>query len=66
MKKSNVLFFVSGQVGGAERITITIAKLLDKNKFNVKLVITDFPNCPLSKFAPIDIPTIYLSKNIFV
>ena len=63
MKKSNVLFFVSGQVGGAERITITIAKLLDKNKFNVKLVITDFPNCPLSKFAPIDIPTIYLSKK---
>ena len=61
--KSNVLFFVSGEVGGAERITITIAKLLDKNKFNVKLVITDIPNCPLSKFVPSDIPTIYLSKK---
>lgn len=61
--KTNILFFVSGGVGGAERVTLTIAKLLDKNKFNVKIIITDFPNCPLSKFIPNDIPVIYLSEK---
>ena len=61
--KKKVLFFVSGGVGGAERVTITIAKLIDKELFDVKLVITDFPDCPLSKFVPKDIPVTYLSKK---
>ena len=61
--KSKVVFFVSGGVGGAERVTITIAKLLDKEKFDVKLVITDFPDCPLSKFTPKNIPVVYLSEK---
>ena len=61
--KKKVIFFVSGGVGGAERVTITIAKLLDKKIFNVKLVITDFPDCPLSKFAPKSIPVTYLSEK---
>lgn len=64
--KKKVLFFVSGGVGGAERVTITIAKLIDKELFDVKLVITDFPDCPLSKFVPKDIPVAFLSKNIYV
>ncbi|MCD8235989.1 MAG: glycosyltransferase [Prevotellaceae bacterium] len=61
--KKKILFFVSGEVGGAERITITIAKMLDKSKFDVKLVITAFPDCKLSKFTPDDIPVIYLSEK---
>lgn len=61
--KRKVLFFVSGGVGGAERVTITIAKLLDKKVFDIKLVITDFPDCPLSRFAPKDVPVIYLSEK---
>jgi glycosyltransferase involved in cell wall biosynthesis len=61
--KKKVVFFVSGGVGGAERVTITIAKLLDKEKFDVKLVITDLPECPLSKFAPKNIPVVYFSEK---
>lgn len=63
MKRKKVVFFVSGGVGGAERVTITIAKLLDKEKIDVKLVITDFPDCPLSKFTPKSLPVIYLSEK---
>lgn len=63
MFKKKIIFFVSGQVGGAERITLTIAKLIDKEKYNVKIVITDTPECPLSKFAPTDIPVMYLSEK---
>ena len=44
-------------------MTITIAKLLDKEKIDVKLVITDFPDCPLSKFTPKSLPVIYLSEK---
>lgn len=63
MLKKKILFFVSGQVGGAERMTLTIANLIDKEKYNVKIVITDFSNCPLSKFVPADIPVAYLSEK---
>lgn len=62
-KYKKVLFFVSGGVGGAERVTLTIAKLLDQHRFDIKIIITDYPTCPLSKFAPSNIPVIYLSEK---
>lgn len=39
MKKKKVLFFLPPSVGGAERVTITIAKMLDRVSFDVHFVI---------------------------
>jgi len=38
MKKKKVLFFTQESVGGAERITVLIAKMLDLEKYDVKFV----------------------------
>lgn len=61
--KKKILLFTSGEVGGAERITLAIAKILNKEYFDIKIIITSSPNCPLSKFVPNDIPVIYLSEK---
>lgn len=41
--KKKVLFFLQSGVGGAERVTVTIAKYLDTTKFEVKFCIVDRP-----------------------
>ena len=41
--KKKVLFFLQSGVGGAERVTVTIAKYLDTAKFDVKFCIVDRP-----------------------
>lgn len=61
--KKNIYIFVSGGVGGAERVTLTISKLLNKNNYNIHIVITDYPSCPLSAFLPKDIPTTFLKEK---
>lgn len=50
----SILFILPGNVGGAERITITIAKSLPHDKFNVKLavLVSDFGNIPILRFVP--------------
>lgn len=35
MKKRKIIFFLQSGVGGAERVTVTIAKMLDRSKFEV-------------------------------
>ena len=65
MEKKNVMIFVTGGVGGAERVTLTIAKLLDTTRYNVKLVVTDSATCHLSQFIPEDIPCKYLDEPHF-
>ena len=50
MKK--VLFFVSASVGGAERVTVTLGKLLDKSNFIVKFVIFHDASDEISAFIP--------------
>lgn len=39
MSKKKVLFFTPGGVGGAERMTITVAKLLPQERYEVKFVV---------------------------
>ena len=56
MKRNKVIFFVTGGVGGAERVTLTIAKMLDKEKFSPAIIVTDNGSCQLSQFMPADIP----------
>lgn len=45
-------FFTSGSVGGAERVTLTIAKLLSKDKFDVHIVHICRNIRDLDKFVP--------------
>ena len=42
--KRSVLFFVKSAVGGAERMTLTFAKQLNKDIFNVCVCIIEIPN----------------------
>lgn len=63
MTKPKVILFVTGAAGGAQRVTVTIAKMLDKTKFNVKLVISGKSDVELSHFVPSDIPVIYLGED---
>lgn len=65
MEKKNVMIFVTGGVGGAERVTLTITKLLDTTRYNVKLVVTDSATCHLSQFIPENIPCKYLNEPHF-
>lgn len=56
--KKKVLFFLSSGVGGAERMTITIAKSLNGSLYNVILYLVDcrFAENPIEKFIPSYIP----------
>lgn len=58
-----VILFVTGAAGGAQRVTVTIAKLLDKSRFQVKLVISSSNDCELSKFVPADLPVEYMNEK---
>lgn len=62
MKRKKILIFVTGGVGGAERVTLTIAKLIDKQKFSPTIIVTDKSSCQLSQFMPADIPVRYLEE----
>lgn len=52
--KKKVLFFLQSGVGGAERVTVTIAKYLDTTRFEVKFCIVDRPlgNTTIDAFIP--------------
>lgn len=50
--KKTVLFCVSPNCGGAERVTLTIAKLLDLNKFDIKIVIIGKSKGEIVDFIP--------------
>lgn len=51
-KKKKVLFFLPSNTGGAERMTITIAKMLPKDKFEVKFVIVHRSLGTITQFIP--------------
>ncbi len=61
MKK--ILFFVPGGVGGAERVTLTITKLIDRSKYDVKLVVLGYKESEITRFIPDGLDTIYLNMN---
>lgn len=52
MKKNKVLFFISGLSGGAERMSITISKMLDPKVFDIKFVICWFERGQIESFIP--------------
>ncbi|MFI3289317.1 MAG: glycosyltransferase [Rikenellaceae bacterium] len=61
MKK--ILFFVPGGVGGAERVTLTITKLIDRSKYSVKLVVLGYKESEITRFIPEGLDTIYLNMS---
>jgi glycosyltransferase involved in cell wall biosynthesis len=54
--KKKVLFFLPSNVGGAERMTITIAKMLPQDEFEVIFVIVGGGLGDILKFIPSDYP----------
>lgn len=58
--KKKVLFFLPSGVGGAERITITIAKMLPRDEYEIKFVIVSKNKGDIAEFIPDDIPIEYI------
>lgn len=51
--KRKVLLFLYPEVGGAERMTVNIGKMLDKERFNVNFfIIGRNGSCPITNFIP--------------
>ncbi len=61
--KTKIFLFVSGGAGGAERVTVTIAKILDKNKYDVRIIVTDMKDCEIARFIPNDINVLFLNEK---
>lgn len=56
-----IIFFLMSAVGGAERMTVTFAKLLDKTKYNVLFYLLDCgKDRQIEDFIPKDYPVFYL------
>lgn len=58
--KKKVLFFLPGGVGGAERMTITIAKMLPQEEYEIKFVIVSNNKGNIIKFIPKNFPIEYI------
>lgn len=64
--KKIVLFCVPPSCGGAERVTLTIAKLLDLNKFDIKIVIIGKSKGEIVDFIPDSFDIIHIkTRNIW-
>lgn len=60
------VFFLSASCGGAERMTITIAKLLDREEYDVRFVVIGREIGEIKEFVPKDYPLSLLRiRNIF-
>lgn len=64
--KKKILFFLPGGTGGAERVSVTIAKFLPIEEWEVKFVIVDRKRGTIEKFIPngIDVKFIKI-RNIW-
>ena len=51
-ERKKVFFFVPSTIGGAERVTITIAKLLPTRNYDVHIIYVDENKGDLGKFVP--------------
>ena len=61
-----VVFFLSPTCGGAERMTITIAKLLDRSRYDVRFVVIGRKICEIKEFIPKEYPiSLIRIKNIY-
>ena len=64
--KKTVLFCVPPNCGGAERVTLTIAKLLDLKKFDIKIVIIGSSKGEIVDFVPDSFDIIHIkTRNIW-
>lgn len=54
MNKKKVLFFLPGGVGGAERVSVTISRLLPDEEYVKKIIIIDKQKGEIEKFVPQD------------
>lgn len=65
-EKKRILFFTSGAVGGAERVTLTIAKMMAKEGYDVKIVHVCREVKGLDKFVPTDFESKHIKiRNIW-
>ena len=62
--KKKVLFFIQESIGGAERITILIAKMLDLAKFDVVFAIVPYSEVSNSvrDFIPDSYKCVYIDR----
>ena len=60
MKKRKVLFFLPSNTGGAERMTITLAKMLPRDEFEVKFVIVHRSLGTIVNFIPPEYEVIHI------
>lgn len=64
--RKKVLFFVPSTVGGAERVTLTIAKMLPRDEFEAKVVFVCRKVGDLKSFVPEWMPTHHIKiRNIY-
>lgn len=61
--KKKVLFFLPPTVGGAERMTVTIAKMLPQDEFEVKFVVVGKSIGDIANFIPSNYSVILLKIN---
>ena len=65
-KKKKVLFFTSGSVGGAERVTLTVAKLLPREEYDVKIIFVCKQISHIDEFLPEWMKSIHVKiRNIW-
>lgn len=63
MKK--ILFFLPGEIGGSQRMTITIANFLKDKQFDVRFVVlSNDSECPIYKILPSDFDLLKCNINI--
>ena len=60
MKKRKILFFLPSNTGGAERMTITLAKMLPRDEFEVKFVIVHRSLGTIVNFIPPEYEVIHI------
>lgn len=56
MAKKKVVFFTSPEVGGAERMTITIAKMLEPKHYDIRFIVIGRQKGNIGKFIPSEYP----------
>lgn len=65
-KRKKILFFTPSGVGGAERVTLTIAKMLPRDEYEVKVVFVSRDIGDLKDFVPEWMPIIHIkTRNIW-
>ena len=63
MKKTLYFVLPNLNMGGAERVCVTLMRYINKNKFQVSLIVLDTDNGVLSDELPKDITCIFLNKK---